>query len=57
MFRQYKDVLTVKEVCEALGIGRNTAYTLLRTGTLRSVRIGKSIRIPKKYLTEYVTKQ
>ena len=39
-----------------LGIGRNTAYELVRSGQIRSIRIGKQLRIPKQTLIEYLTK-
>ena len=57
MFNRYKDVLTVKELCEALNIGRNSAYALLRSGEIRSIRIGRSIKIPKTFLIEYITRK
>ena len=39
-----------------LGIGRNTAYELARSGQIRRIRIGKQLRIPKQALIEYLTK-
>lgn len=54
MFEEYKDVLTVKEVCAALSIGRNKIYELLKNGTLKSIRIGKKYIIPKIYLVDYI---
>lgn len=37
-----------------LSIGRSKLYELLATGALRSVRIGKSRRIPAEELAAYV---
>ena len=54
MFNLYNDVLTVKELCEALKIGRNSAYALIRSGKIKSIRIGRNIKIPKKYLIDYI---
>jgi len=54
MLKNYKDILTVKELCEILGIGKNTAYRILKSGEIKSVRIGKVYKIPKKYLKEYL---
>ena len=42
--------LTVPQVAAVLGIGRNTAYSLVRSGQLRSVRVGRQIRVPKDAL-------
>lgn len=47
-------VLSVDELTEILGIGRNTAYNLIRCGRIRSVRIGHKIRIPKDSLLEFL---
>lgn len=48
--KDYPDVLTPEEVMTILGIGKNSIYKLLRTGALKSIKIGKKYRIPKNYL-------
>lgn len=40
--------LRMEELMPILNIGRNTAYKLVRSGQIKSVRIGKQIRIPKE---------
>lgn len=47
-------VLTVKEVAKLLGISRNTAYRLVRSKKLRSIRVGRQIRVPRSALEEYL---
>ncbi len=47
--------LRVEELMPILGIGRNTAYELVRCGQIRSIRIGKQLRIPKQALIEYLS--
>lgn len=47
--------LRVEDLMPVLGIGRNTAYELVRSGQIRSVRVGKQIRIPKEALREYLS--
>ena len=47
-------ILSVDELAKILGIGRNTAYDLIRCGRIRSVRIGHKIRIPKDSLLEFL---
>ena len=42
--------LRVEELMPILGVGRNTAYELVRSGQIKSIRIGKQIRIPKESL-------
>ena len=47
-------VLTVPELAVALCIGRNAAYKLVESGKIRSIRIGKTIRIPHNALEDYL---
>ena len=47
-------ILSVDELAKILGIGRNTAYDLIRCERIRSVRIGHKIRIPKDSLLEFL---
>ena len=45
---------TVEQVAEMLHVGRDKVYYLLRTGQLRSIKIGKSRRITAKHLAEFI---
>ena len=45
---------TVEQVAEMLHIGRDKVYCLLRTGQLRSMKIGKLRRITDRHLAEFV---
>ena len=54
MFAEYPDVMTIEDLQRALGVGRSTAYRLIRSNRIRCIRIGKSIRIPKQLLVDYV---
>lgn len=47
-------VMTPAEAAQALGIGRNSIYALLRSGELGSIRVGKLIKIPRAALEEYL---
>lgn len=47
--------LRVEDLMPILDIGRNTAYELIRCGKIRSIRIGKQLRIPKQALIDYLT--
>lgn len=53
MFEKYSDVVGVDELCEMLNIGKNSAYKLLKTGEILSLRIGRCFKIPKLYIIEY----
>ena len=46
--------LWVEDLMPILGIGRNTAYKLVRSGQIRSIRIGRQLRIPKAVVQEYL---
>lgn len=46
--------LRVEELMPILGIGRNTAYELVRSGKLRSIRVGRQIRIPKAEVLRFL---
>lgn len=52
---EYPDVLTVTDVARILRIGRNSAYQLIGSHCIRSVRVGRSIRIPRRALEDYLT--
>ena len=47
--------LRVEDLMPILGIGRNTAYELVRSKQIYSVKIGRQLRIPKQALIEYLT--
>jgi excisionase family DNA binding protein len=47
-------LLTPEQAAERLNICRTTVFQLLRTGQLRSVRIGRSRRITPAALVSYV---
>lgn len=46
--------LTVSELAKVLRIGRNSAYQLISDGTIRSIHVGRSIRIPRTALVQYL---
>lgn len=45
-------ILTVEEVASILRIGRNAAYNLVNNGGIRSIHIGRTIRIPRSALQQ-----
>jgi len=57
MFNDFGDILTIDELMECLQIGRNTAYRLINSGEIKSVRVGRKHRIPREQITEYIIRQ
>lgn len=47
-------LLTPEEAAQALRVGRSKVYDLMRSGQLRSVKIGGSRRVSAQALVEYV---
>ncbi|MBE6720232.1 MAG: helix-turn-helix domain-containing protein [Ruminococcaceae bacterium] len=54
MFDDFPDILSVKDIMNALDIGRNKAYILLQTKQIKSIRIGSTYKVPKTELIKYV---
>ena len=57
MLERCDDFLTVDELCELLKIGHNAAYRLLNTGVIKGLRNGRTWRIPKQAVIDYVRNQ
>ena len=47
------ETLKVREVAAILRCGKNQAYELVRDGRIRSVRIGRAIRVTREALDEF----
>lgn len=49
------EILRIDDVCSQLGIGRNLAYKLLKSGDIKSAKIGKMIVIKQSDLNDYIS--
>ncbi len=47
-------LLRVEEAARLLGVGRSLAYDLIRTGRLRSVKIGSRRLVPRAAIDEAI---
>ena len=57
MFADYPDVVDVSGLRSMLGnIGIQTAYELVRKGTIKASKVGKLYRIPKINVIAFLTK-
>lgn len=55
MFEKYPDVVEVEQLREMLGgISRKLAYKLLAEKEIHSVRIGRTYKIPKACVIDYL---
>ena len=50
----YPPVLSVKQVAEILAVSQNTAYALVRSKQIHSIRVGRSYRIPLDAVIKYL---
>ena len=46
--------MTVSEAAAVLRVGRNATYELIRSGQLRHYKVGRSIRIPRDAVSEFI---
>ena len=53
LFEDYPDIVSAEDLMRMLGIGRNTAYTLLQDGSICSFRIGKCYKIIKQSVIDF----
>jgi excisionase family DNA binding protein len=49
-----KLLLTVEEAAEAMSLGRTLMYQLIKDRQVRSIKVGRTRRIPTAALHEYV---
>lgn len=58
LFKKERDILSVKDVMSLLGVGKNTVYSLIKSGQLQALQTkGKGVyKIPKTSLKYYVAK-
>ena len=47
-------VLSVEDIADTLAIGRNKAYALVNTGTIKALKIGQHYRIPREEFISFV---
>jgi excisionase family DNA binding protein len=55
--RQGLALLSIPELCQELGMGKSWVYRRLRSGEIPSVKLGRSIKVKRGDLEEYLEKQ
>ena len=51
------EVLTVQEAAAVLRVGRSTMYRLIKSGKIKTIKIGRKILIPRTFITLFIEKQ
>lgn len=54
VLKEYPDVLTVEQMCSALGVSHKTGYRLIKDNKIGHMKIGRAYRIPKAHLLTYM---
>jgi len=54
MFAEYRDVVSVEDLCNMLSISRKTAYDLLHKNLIHSKKVGKNFKIRKEAIILYL---
>jgi excisionase family DNA binding protein len=57
LFNEYPDIVDVDQLCSMLKIGKNTAYKLLKSEKIKSIRIGRTHKILKSSVISYLVKE
>src|SRR5918997_320023 len=52
-----RDLLSVTEVCQELGMGKSWVYKRIRSGEIPSVKLGHNIKVKREDLQEYLERQ
>lgn len=47
-------LLTIKQVCETMNLGRNKVFALIKHEGLPTKRYGKAVRVPYEDLREWI---
>lgn len=47
-----KEFLTIEEACQLINASRWTIYRLIDKGELKAGRIGRNVRIPRRFINE-----
>jgi len=50
-------LMRASEVAQKLGLGRSKTYELIAAGRLPTVRIGRSVRVPREALERWIKTQ
>ncbi len=57
LFKDYPDIVSVEQVSEILHIGEVLAYRFVRSGEIKSRKVGRRYIITKQNIIDFVSKE
>lgn len=57
IFKDYPDVVSVEQLMDMLQIGQVLAYKLVKSGEIKSRKVGREYKIPKVNIIAYLNKE
>ena len=54
MYEQIPEILTLRECCELLKVGKNTMLKLLHSKEIEGFMVGNRWKIPKESVVEFI---
>lgn len=54
ILRDYPDIMTCEQMCEALCISTKTGYRLIRENHVQHIKVGRAYRIAKIHILAYL---
>jgi excisionase family DNA binding protein len=54
IFNEYPEVVDAEQMSEMLGISTKTAYRLLKNNEVKHFKIGRTYKIPKLHILQYI---
>jgi excisionase family DNA binding protein len=54
LFRDYPDIVGVKEICKMLGLGSKKVYQLIQDEKIKKIPCGRNIKVAKVSVIDYV---
>lgn len=54
---QNKEFFSIKELCEKYSMSQSTVYSMIRSGKIRAVKLGRCWKIPKEDFLQLLYQQ
>lgn len=54
MLKEFPDILNFEQLCSALNVSPKTGYKILQDKKIAALKVGRSYRVPKVYVLDYL---